>query len=586
MTLLGAAGCGDPCGDYCTSAIDRLIECKILKDTPGARSSEIDSCRAATSQGQADAQSCKTAQAGFETYTCGDLYVQFCGSPDPNVICTEPVVCDDQLECTTDLCPADALPTHTPREAGVPCTYGYCDGAGKCVQCVADSTCPITGKEPCVIPACIDHVCSQMQAPMGTSCSDGDACTLGDTCLNGECKSGAKVVCTPADDCHSAGLCQPSGACTTPLLCSGSAVCQGGSCAAGACAKALSFSSAATVAQLLGPDEIVTADLDGDHDLDLAVIEAAGDVMVARTIANQGNGSYVARNNYVLGSIQVGTSGGRLLARDLDGDGLVDLAGVLLTTGSLVVLHNQGLGVLADPVTYSVEQLAGRLDAADMNGDGLVDLVVQRNSESDVVVLPNLGNGAFGAAAVIPTGSYDGGMAIADVDGDGHPDIVACDNPSSTASVLHNQGDGTFAAPVPYPAGTKPEDVRAGDLDGDGRPDLVILNLTAGQASVLLNNGDGTFGAPANVPLTSGGSRSDLVDMDGDGDLDLLVLYGDEVQLFRNESGSLTYTQQAWLQLSSYGFATGDLDGNGYPDLVGYNINLSDVKVVYTSCGP
>lgn len=583
LLLLSSAGCGDPCDGYCAAAVDRLIECKILKDSDPVRSSEIEACLSATKQQQADSASCDAAKATFESFTCGQLYVEFCGSPDPNVICTEPVVCDDKKECTTDNCPANDLPTHIPEFEGTPCSYGFCDGAGACVQCVADSTCPLTGKEPCVVRACIDHYCSETPAPGGTSCDDGDACTQNDACENGACQSGAPVVCNPADDCHSAGLCQPSGACTTPLLCTGSAVCQGGSCAAPACGGALSFSPAVNVTRVLGVDDVVTADLDGDHDADLAMTEPGGDAMFARTLGNQGNGSYVSIAAYNLGVIQAGTSGSQIVARDFDGDGRMDLAGVVLTTGSVVVLRNQGQGQLDNPATYSIGMLAGGLDAADVDGDGSDDLVVPGPSDNEVTVLLHIVGTAFDDGVTYPIGTTGGGIAIADVDGDGAPDIVACNNVASTVSVLHNQGNGTFAAPAPFPASANARRVAAGDLNGDSRPDLVTLSPDVGLASVLVNNGDGTFSAPVSLPLVGGGTRHELVDLDRDGDLDLLVLYGDQVQLFRNESGSLTFTDQIWLQFQAYGIATGDLDGNGYPDIVGYG---SDLKVVYTSCGP
>lgn len=47
---------------------------------------------------------------------------------------------DDGNACTKDACDAGAE-THTPMPAGTPCTDGFCDGAGLCLECVEDANC-------------------------------------------------------------------------------------------------------------------------------------------------------------------------------------------------------------------------------------------------------------------------------------------------------------------------------------------------------------------------------------------------------------------------------------------------------------
>lgn len=50
---------------------------------------------------------------------------------------------DDSKQCTNDVCTA-GVPSHTPLASGAVCAEGtgkLCDGAGKCVECLADADC-------------------------------------------------------------------------------------------------------------------------------------------------------------------------------------------------------------------------------------------------------------------------------------------------------------------------------------------------------------------------------------------------------------------------------------------------------------
>ncbi|WIA24026.1 hypothetical protein OEZ85_013645 [Tetradesmus obliquus] len=83
--------------------------------------------------------------------------------------------CDDGRACTTD----------------DKCVSGVCTGTQK--------TCPVRRQgrsAQCTLSVCAEPnaVCTEVEAPDGTSCNDGQPCTVKDQCVNGECK-GSPLVC-------------------------------------------------------------------------------------------------------------------------------------------------------------------------------------------------------------------------------------------------------------------------------------------------------------------------------------------------------------------------------------------------------
>jgi enediyne biosynthesis protein E4 len=116
------------------------------------------------------------------------------------------------------------------------------------------------------------------------------------------------------------------------------------------------------------------------------------------------------------------------------------------------------------------------------------------------------------------------------------------------------------------------------DFDNDGRPDLYVTNNgRLGKDNLLYHNrGDGRLelvtdraGAPLQLPETARGVA--VFDYDGDGLLDLFVLATvgkGESMLFRNLGGMKFERSKALPgDATGLGVATGDLTGNGFPDV-------------------
>src|SRR5690606_11968473 len=139
-----------------------------------------------------------------------------------------------------------------------------------------------------------------------------------------------------------------------------------------------------------------------------------------------------------------------------------------------------------------------------------------------------------------------------------------------------------IASPVDYLTGDQPVTVVHGDLDGDGKPDMAVANATGHSISVFRNTGnagnvtysrqDIAFGSVATVMGLATG------DIDGDGKPDLAasVTNGNYVSVLRNIStgvGNIGFEAELQfpVQSSPASLDIGDIDGDGRPDLVVVN---------------
>ncbi len=247
----------------------------------------------------------------------------------------------------------------------------------------------------------------------------------------------------------------------------------------------------------------------------------------------------------------------------------------------------------------------------DYNNDSFLDIflsVRDPNQEDSNLLYKNNGDGTFTnvteEAGLDLTGFLSFCSAFFDFDKDGFQDIYIANDKFSTSNLLYrNNGDGTFES-VGEATGTNlymgAMSTTIDDYNNDGWLDIYVTNFFPPESSndngvvgnaFLQNNGDGTF---TNV-AEENGTRFDSVgwgavflDADNDTDHDLYVSGNISDQsdfleaAFYENQGDDTFLIPETAGFdgdngSSYSNAIGDVDNDGYPEIIVMNNGFEEI---------
>jgi len=315
---------------------------------------------------------------------------------------------------------------------------------------------------------------------------------------------------------------------------------------------------------------VLVADLNGDGIPDLVLGSNVVSIYLGKS-----DGTYTKA---ATPSIQ-GPTSYPIVSTDFNGDGIPDLAVPLYGSNEIAILLGKGDGTFAKPVMASVPGFPVDITQvvdADFNGDGIPDLAVIDGNNSVVDILLGNGDGTFTAeTAQPPISGIPSHFATGDFNGDGKIDLAVAEN-AGTISVLLGNGDGTFAASGSVNSGISGSPIAVADFNGDGKLDIAVAAGTGTSDSVIVltGNGDGTFNSPiSGSPTSTSVTWIQVADFNQDGTPDVVLAdSGGSARVFLNHgSGSLSasFPLVSGLSVPAYlEVGIGDLNGDGYPDIV------------------
>lgn len=251
-------------------------------------------------------------------------------------------------------------------------------------------------------------------------------------------------------------------------------------------------------------------DIDGDSDIDV----------IGRTTGFEGTTVILMRNDdpgftpLVIDTIGVGTYSIPYTASDIDGDGDLDVLGMVHYSGELWYRNNGDDTFTRESIgSWCTPGVKGPYTPLDVEGDGDPDLVGFADPPGKLIVHWNLGKGYFGpftfASGFI--GHSPAGVALdaMDLDDDGFQDVIA------GGRALYSSGYGTFAGSGAILQNGPAQSI--GNIDCDAP--LEAFFSRGGANDIWFDLVSGNMADPGMV----GSMHSGLADFNGDGLLDLIT---------------------------------------------------------------
>lgn len=170
-------------------------------------------------------------------------------------------------------------------------------------------------------------------------------------------------------------------------------------------------------------------------------------------------------------------------------------------------------------------------------------------------------------------------IATGDLDQDGATDLIVANPSLFDVQVLYGVGNGDFVAPqVLLTADAAVDDLVLDDLTGDGWPDLVLTDDTNLRVVSYANDGAGGLFFAGLYPATVAPLRLTTGDVDGDGTPDLVAAgNGTAALMLGNGLAGFLPFQDLTMPAGPHRLGLFDLDGDGRLDLLVVNQNGGNV---------
>ncbi|EKD29216.1 MAG: Vcbs [uncultured bacterium] len=272
-----------------------------------------------------------------------------------------------------------------------------------------------------------------------------------------------------------------------------------------------------------------------------------------------------------------------LAQADLNSDGKNELVIADYKNNKIIIASfNYEKGIITEKSIASGQSPVD-LKVSDMDGDGDLDIVIVNSGSKNITVLINNGNIDF-ASQTYTTGNSPKSIALTDINNDNLPDIIIANYNGSSISVFINLGNGSFQNQINYATGSYPRSIACGDMDKDGDIDVVVgggESSSNDSITIFYNNGAGTFNVKENLGENKKFNGIKTCDIDGDGFPDIIgsSYVNNEFYVLINSGSGHAFSYLTY-KLSNLPclIYNNDLDMDGDPDLVvEYNSNLVDI---------
>ncbi|MBN1390255.1 MAG: VCBS repeat-containing protein [Candidatus Thermoplasmatota archaeon] len=255
-------------------------------------------------------------------------------------------------------------------------------------------------------------------------------------------------------------------------------------------------------------------------------------------------------------SFQTGRNPMDLAVGDIDGDLYMEVVVANNKDDKVMVMNNHGDGLVRGD-EYSVGRGPVRVELRELNDDGYLDLLVLSEDSRELRVLLNDQIGGFRVQGQ-PFGfdTLPADMAVLDFDGDGYNDTAVITTNNDRLTLFRNNGLGMLEYHSNFTTEGNPTRIAVADMDQDGRDDIVISN------------------------------RRDVSDMKGEKHQisvnDRMVTWLSTVSVWMNKGGGnfIREFEDLRTQKGVSSMEPGDLNGDGYPDIVMSNLGYHNVSLL------
>lgn len=461
-----------------------------------------------------------------------------------------------------------------------------------------DPTAPTTGPTPeCLVDSdcdsycgyCYDGVCGQgsccgAQAPGSPSarapwrcsttsprpdyCYSDDECGPGQICMTGDCMD---VDCLRDEDCGFGSVCTRNACGSSPPI------------PLPGCEPPMADITFWNLGN--APTAFILADLDGDLDLDLAAgTPAAGSIEIH---LNDGAGTFTLAGTFDVGPQNAGDMA--LAAGDVDADEDLDLAVVTrqAAPATLRLLFNDGAAFTVG-APRPIAPMPAQVFIADVDGDAALDLLTLSESGQTIGVQLGDGTGEFMPEQLDLLTGIAPRASVVEMTFDGPFDLLApavgggsFDLWTGGQQPLLNPLRSFSAAEATAMA------VLGGDLAVQGFPDIVLLHPLGRGGMVQIwpgiAPGEWTSGRrrlTTSRPLTGGL----LANLDAQPGTDLIAATGQNSITVLSGDDADSFTCEHIFDLmgpsSPALLAVGDIDGDGFQDIVVGGLGTTDIVVI------